>query len=876
MKRIFLAASLILCFLQGYTQNFSVKGSVLDSQGVPLTGTLIKLKSANDSVATSADINGFFSFKNIKWAEFNFSAAFIGFETFMKTYKITEGTTLTIPPITLKTSSNTLNEVVITGITAIKVSEDTVTFNAAAFPVRQGDAVEEILNKLPGVKVDADGNVTTQGEPITKIRINGKDFFGTDVATAIKNLPADIVKNLQLIDDYGEHANLTGIKSGESEKILNITILEDKKRGYSTRISGGLGNEDRYNTILRGNSFKGERQLSFDGTVNNINMRGGVNNGITSTNSASMNYRNDWSKKLSGDAGYNFNNRKNTTLTKTISQNFLSDYTRMENAVTNNKSDNYSHNFSGNLTLKPDSLNYLKISPRFSYNSTDANNQGVIDISQPSLTTLRNNLSGTNSSSANLGTNIYFNHKFHKKGRNMSLSSNLNYSNGDNYRDVLNNYLIKQGGIDSTRIQNQLIANTNNNFSTWASATYMEPFWKKSFVEFSYNYSHSSTTTDRATNDIINGNQLFNKDLSNNYEFQFTTNRFGIGYRYIADKYNYTLGLNAQPSLLEGQNLTRGINTQNRNVNFIPSARMVYRFTKQQALHVNYWGRSNQPSFLQLQPITDNSNLQNTLSGNPDLKPEFVHTINAKYNQSDWNMGHIFNANFNYNKTQDKIVTTKVLIPNTVNQVTSYTNTDGFYSLRGDYSYGKPFAERKYTLTYSGSAYLNNNVAYINLDKNIAKNYMIRQELEFQVNVKDVVDFRLETSYSINKTEYSQVNFSDRKTNTLGLELRGRNHFFKDLTLGYDFRKTINSGFDNGIIRNPAILRLYTEYRFLKGNAGSFRFEGNDLLNQETGITRDVFDNVIIDRQVNRLGRYFLLTFTLRVNKFGGTTITKN
>jgi hypothetical protein len=239
-------------------------------------------------------------------------------------------------------------------------------------------------------------------------------------------------------------------------------------------------------------------------------------------------------------------------------------------------------------------------------------------------------------------------------------------------------------------------------------------------------------------------------------------------------------------------------------------------------------------------------------------------------------MGHIFNANFNYNQTQDKIVTTKILIPNTVNQVTSYTNTDGFYSLRGDYSYGKPFAERKYTLTYSGSAYLNNNVAFINLDKNIAKNYMVRQELEFQVNVKDVVDLRLETSYSINKTEYSQANFSDRKTNTLGFELRGRNYFFKDLTIGYDFRKTINSGFDNGIIRNPTILRLYTEYRFLKGNSGSLRFEGNDLLNQETGITRDVFDNVIIDRQINRLGRYFLLTFTLRMNKFGGSSTTKN
>ena len=323
MRRYFLTICLFLYSLFSYSQNYQVKGSVIDTAGVPLTGTLIKLKSGKDSIQTAVDLDGNFNLTNVKWPDFTLSAAFIGFETFLKKYRIENGNSLTIPPIILKASSNMLNEVVITAVTAIKISEDTVTFNASSFPVRQGDAVDEVLRKLPGVKVDADGNVTTQGEPITKIRINGKDFFGTDVATAIKNLPADIIKNLQIIDDYGDHANLTGIKTGEAEKVLNLTIQEDKKRGYSARVFGGMGNEDRYNTSIRGNTFRGERQISFDGTVNNINMRGGNANGITSTNSASFNYRNDWSKQLSGDAGYNFSNRKNTTSSKTFSQNFL-------------------------------------------------------------------------------------------------------------------------------------------------------------------------------------------------------------------------------------------------------------------------------------------------------------------------------------------------------------------------------------------------------------------------------------------------------------------------------------------------------------------------------------------------------------------------
>ncbi|WP_449437304.1 hypothetical protein [Pedobacter steynii] len=132
------------------------------------------------------------------------------------------------------------------------------------------------MKKLPGIKVDKDGNVTNQGAPVTKIKVNGKDFFGTDVATAIKNLPADIIKNLQFIDDYGDQAKLTGIKTGEPEKVLNLTIQEDKKKGYFARAQGGVGNSDRYNTSFRGNSMKGERQLSFDGTVNNANLRGAV------------------------------------------------------------------------------------------------------------------------------------------------------------------------------------------------------------------------------------------------------------------------------------------------------------------------------------------------------------------------------------------------------------------------------------------------------------------------------------------------------------------------------------------------------------------------------------------------------------------------
>lgn len=869
MIRALLTSIFLLTYLVSYAQNYSVKGSVQDTAGVPLTGTVVKLKWGTDSVATSVNIDGVFNLPNVKTNDFTLSAAFIGFQTFTKQYKIENGTSLTIPPITLREGVNSLNEVVITAVTAMKVGEDTVTFNASSFPVRDGDAVDEVLRKLPGVKVDADGNVTNQGQVITKIRVNGKDFFGGDVATAIKNLPADIIKNLQFIDDYGDQANLTGIKTGEPEKILNITIKEDKNKGYFVRGNAGLGNEDRYNTGIRGNVFRGEERISFDGTVTNANSRGG-GNGITSTNAGSLSYQNEWNKKLSADAGYNFNNRRNITIGKAYTQNFLESFTRLEDEATNNESDNYSHNLTGNLEFRPDTSNFLRISPRISRNSGESDNLGFYTITQENLLTVRDNQNSNDNLSANISTNAFFNHRFPKRGRNISLRGNFNFSKGDDFRGVLNNYVITKPGLDSTRIQNQLIDNTNRNFQTSANISYMEPIGKRNFIEFGYSWNRSTTSTNRNTNDVLNGTQVFNPDLSNRYEYQFTTNRIGVNYRFVEKKYNYTVGLNAQPALLTGQNLSRGINTSNRTFNFIPSARFVYNFTKQQSLQVNYWGRNNQPGFLQLQPITDNSNLQNTVTGNPNLNPEFIHMINARYNQTDWNMGHFLTANFSYNRTDDKIVTTKVLVPGTVNQVTSYTNTDGFYTLRGGYSYGKPFADRKFTLTYSGDASLNNNVAFIDNSKNIAKNFNIRQELEFEIDIDDVVDVEFETSYGINTTQYSQANFDDRRTNSMRYSVRGRNYFFKDLTIGYNLSKTVNTGFDNSIVKNPTILGAHAEYQFLKGNNARIRFEAFDLLNQNTGISRDVFDNIIVDRQINRLAQYFMLSLNMTLRKFGG------
>src|SRR5690606_7820723 len=221
------------------------------------------------------------------------------------------------------------------------------------------------------------------------------------------------------------------------------------------------------------------------------------------------------------DGGYNFNNRKNNTLEQSYTQNFLNDYTRLENASTDDRSDNYSHSVSANLEYRQDSLNFFKISPRFNYNTGDVNNTGLFDITQPEVLTVRNNQTLNNTLSSNFSTNMFYLHRFKKPGRNISFRANLNYSNNENDRDVLNNYIITESGIDSLRLQHQLTENSNRSLRTWAQFSYMEPLWERTFVEFSYQYSTSNNKSNRNTNDIATGIPVFNPDLSNDYEYRF-------------------------------------------------------------------------------------------------------------------------------------------------------------------------------------------------------------------------------------------------------------------------------------------------------------------------------------------------------------------
>lgn len=905
IMRIFvLSTALFLSFASEAQKMRSVTGTVTDTTGAPLHGVTINLKSASENLTTISNAIGVFEFSNINAFEFIITVTSVGYESFSGPFSVPakEGKIFTIKPIKLNVKIDELNEVVIEK-NPITIKEDTIQYSADSYKVRDGAPVEDVIKKLPGVTVDKDGNVTAQGEPVKRIRVNGKDFFGGDVQTATKNLPADIIDNIQIIDDYGDKANLTGIKDGEPEKLINITIKKGKDKGHFGNGTVGTGTKGRYAGQLSANNFTENQQISLLASVNNTNGntfdfngggRGGGargknfgsaersssgGDGNTTAHSIGFNYRGRWGEKLTSYGSYSFSGRNNQTTGTSFRQDMNPKNTRTTGSSGNNENKAVNHRITWNLEYNVDTANYLKVTPYFSYASSGVNTQRVSDITalrnDTTYYTENNSRSVSNASTPAMGSDLFFNHKFRKHGRNLTVSSSIDYSARWQQMDVLNDYHDSTAMelIATDSLRHQFIATDAKNTNTQIQVSYAEPVGKFTTIEASYSWNNSSTKSLRKADDIdfITGEKSPNIPQSNDYKYRFTTNRYGLTLNQRKIKYNFLLGIVAQPSNLTGMDYGRKIKTSSDNFNFAPKARFAYNFARRNSLTITYGGSSREPAFAQLQPVADSSNSKNIVMGNPDLKAEFTNRLRLGYRKVSVLSGTSLFTNFSFDQTQNKIVRSSVNSVEGTGRTTSYLNTNGFYGLDGNISFTKSFNNRKYSATVSASGNFDNNISYTDNQRNSGQNWVFRPSAIFRIDFEDIIDVDLNGSYTINNTitKYSDY-ISHTEVRSLHLGVDGKNYFLKDWTFGYDVTKIINTGYVSTVNSNPTLVNLYLERRFLKKNMGRLRIQGFDLLNQNTGISRTVNGTTITDVQNNRLGRYFLLSFNLRIQKFGG------
>ncbi|MCF8319090.1 MAG: TonB-dependent receptor family protein [Sphingobacteriaceae bacterium] len=906
MKQILSFFLLYLISLTTLAQsNYEVSGSVRDSSGLSVIAATVKLRSAKDSLFTRTNADGAFSFKGVKSGQFTLSITSLGFQSALRKYMYNEGEgNLALGVINLKNSSKQLNEVVISGTPAVTVKEDTLEFRAADYKLKDDAQVEDLLKKLPGVEVDKDGNVKAQGKAVTRVRVNGKDFFGGDVKTATQQLPANLIDKIQLIDDYGDQANFTGVKEGDPEKILNIQIRPDKNNGYFTQGRIGQGNEGRYQGNISANMFNKTQQISVQGNLNNTNtslfnfngggggariqlggggggggavrmmVGGGGNNGgdgLTRVASLGVNYRDEWSKKLTSYGNYSYANRNNEVLRTTQQQNINASGFLLNNQNSTSNTSNINHRFNWNLEYKIDSVNYLKVTPYFNLGQSIGTSANTFAFLQDGTSLISNgNNSGISSSETpNFGADALFNHRFGKRGRTASVTLSLSKNNTTQENDAINQ--TSTIGIPIAVYQRQLVSNNNTNTTTRSGISYIEPLSRTESLEFNWNFSLADYQNGRTTlgTNTPGGLLATVASQSNDYTYSFMTNRLGMNYRVTQKKYNYSVGLGVQPSLLSGTSVSNQTSYRRTALNLIPVLRYSYNFSKTKEFNASYNGRNNEPSFNQLQPITDVSNPQFPVVGNPNLKAEFNHNINIRYNNFNFEKGDVWFTNFSVTLAENKIVSNSVFLPG--NKIeTRYLNTNGFYSVNGFYNWSKPFAERKYTLSINGFANYSNNINFVDDQKNIGKNLIFSQGTNFQLNPAKWIELNPGVNYTANKNTYSISSQQNTKVSTWNLTFNGKAYIRKTWILGADFTKALNKGYTSGFAVNPFIMNTYLEKQFLKNNAASLRFQIFDVYNENTSVSRSVSANSITDTRSNRLARYAMLTFSLKLQKFNG------
>ncbi len=800
----------------------------------------------------------------------------------------------------------------------VTMINDTIQYNAGSFKVQPNASVEQLLKKLPGVKVEKDGTVKAQGETVNRILVDGKEFFGNDPKVATKNLPADAVDKVQVYDRQSEQAQLTGFEDGNSEKTINLKLKKDKKKGVFGKINAGAGNNERFEGKFNVNSFKGARQFSAIGMGNNTNAEGfsfmdilnftgelarmqrggggnlninmsgevaaslgmnagGWNSGINTAWGGGLNYNNIIGTKLDFQGNYFYNRFNPNSESDIRRQYFSSDSTWYydQHALADNLSNN--HRFNMNLLYQLDSMNSIRIIPSLGLQRT--NNQSRTDYTTLSGNEIRTNQGFSDNQSENKGftfrNEVIWRKKFARRGRTFSLSlqTSLNESEGNANLNSINNFYTPLGVPLFSDTLNQKNYTISDLWGYNLRAVYTEPLWKRSLLEFSASRSNTKSTAEKLTYDYNKTNakhDQLNDSLSNDFSNTYSYTNAGLRIRNQRKKFNYSLGVSWQNAELEGKIIsgTKDSLIRKSFTNFLPNARFQYNFTKFKSLTLNYLTTTTQPNISQLQPVPDNSNTLNIRTGNPDLKQEYNHVLRANLNLINPYKNKNLFLFFTLQTTRNKIVNYDSITQLGV-KYTKPVNVNGVYNMNGNISYSMPVRFLKGTLEISSTAAQFKTKQFFNKAGNEIKMLTLGPDIRLDMNPTDKLNVGLGAGISYNKTKYSLQSALDNEYLSQEFNASADWQLPAKFFLATDFVYTVNSQRAAGFNKKVPMWNASLSRQVGKFNRGEIKFSAFDLLNQNIGITRNTNNNYIEDRRVMTLRRFFLLSFTYSLSKTG-------
>lgn len=887
---------------------FTIKGTVVDETNSPMPKATVRLLSVVDSAAIKGAITnekGHFDLSEVKKGKFILEVSYVGYSPIYKNISVSDNQS--VGTIHLSENAQVLKDLTVTGIkTPIKVMEDTVEFNADSYKTQPNAVVEDLLKRLPGVEVDKEGKITHNGKEITKILVDGKEFFSDDPKVASKNLPVEMVEKLQVIDRKSDLARLTGVDDGEDETVINLSVKPNMKNGWFGTLEGGYGTDERYKGSFNINRFWNGNQITFIGGANNVNdlnftdggngrfQRFGGSNGITTSRAFGINFNvgNEEIFRVGGDIMYSHSKRdtRTTQNRQYLFEDSTSYYDSKKNTL--DKGDNIRADF--RMQWKPDSFNTLEIRPNVSlnYNNSESdelsstfagfrNSDARGDQVNKSINTMT-----SKGHSYEFGTRLIYNHNFKQhRGRSLSLMANIRTSN---IREKTNTYSWNQFYLlnDSVDLYDQF-ANNHTWSNTFSSRiTWTEPLGdvkKGNFLTFAYQFQYRWNNADKLTYDhpvlfpdgwegapVIGEELNLNEELSNRFRNNYMNQDIRVGFKHVSKEQNLDVGLSLVPQMSKSTDLINDAKSiPTRWVwNYAPYLRYRWKMSKTRSLNMNYNGRSSQPSMTQLQPVADMSNPLNIIQGNPDLKPSFSHNLNARFQDFQPEAQRAIMAMVRASMTQNSIVSRSVFNPETGGQWTTYENVNGMYNLNGFSMISFPFKNKSFTFNNHLGLGYSHSVGYVNGTKNNISNFSFNESFGIAWR-PDNIEIELRPQYSLQNTHSNVQTSSNRTVHTFGGRFYGSYYTPFGLVFNTDLTYSANRGYGEGYNKNEWMWNATISYQMLRERNLTLSLTAHDILQQQSNIQRQINANYIQDAIYNSLTRYFMVTVSYKFNTFG-------
>ena len=928
MKRI-LFFMLLLMVTTAIMAQHTLSGTILSkTDNTPIDMATVRLftyQGTDSTLVQGAQTyqDGLFILNNIHAGKYRLIVSSVGFNEHSQWVEM-KNANLDVPTIHLTEQVQHLAEVSVQGKAAeMTVKGDTIEYNTAAYQVSENANVEELLKKMNGVEVDKEGKVTINGEEIKAVRIDGKKFFGDDVQTATKNIPAEMIDKIQVIDEKSEMAKLTGFEDDDTERIINLSLKKNRKKGLFGNYSGALGadmvadngrwfdydnhflnNDFRYAANIFTNILLGESQTTIVGSANNTNeirsgrgrgFWGGQNAGITRAENIGVNTNIDLTSKiekkdektellLGGDASFNHSNND----TRTISQrdSYSEEATYIDKDSTNKLSQSWDAQMRLEMEYQIDSLNKLILRPQISYTNSTSAQTNDYTYDRDSIR-INDGYQHQNSLQEEIKASMRatYNHKFAKPGRSLTMRANFNFTNTKGKTDTYAwDNLLNQALVD----QNTLSGNNALSYSLRTS--FVEPIYKKNHLlemvlSFSGNNRHS--VKNQYSMDSITGDYQYDSIFSNELSNNMYTEQLELNYRWVSEKIDLTAGARVLATQTHSQTYYGGLlarDTLYNRFNWAPNMNFKYKFGRKEFARVIYRGTSRHPSITQMEPVRNNSDAMNETVGNLGLQPAFNHNIFAMYSRFNQEKFSSIMTGLRANITQDALVN-NTIYDQTGKRYMQTVNADMIpWNIGADFMSNTPFYNKMFQFHSRTAISYNQRVAYVLREQDAdAIAQMIASNTLPLGDASKTGNFRMSSDLTLRFT-HKIVDIGIKNTNIYSLTHNSLNkknishigdwiisgdvtfHLPKSWNIATDIAYTSRHGYEglddvNELIWNFSVDKTWTN--------STLTLKIYDLLNDKKNIVQTVNETSVSYQKFNTLPTYFMLTYTYKLNRMG-------